>query len=97
MESYCMHGCGSGSTEASPQFSNKLESNASSLGLYALTGIGPRKLRYSIRLQGVDEALEQIDDKGYATPYEADGRKVVKVVLNFSSKERTIKDWKVRH
>ena len=43
-----------------------------------------------------DEALQQIDDKGYAIPYEADGRKVVKVGINFSSKERTIQEWKVR-
>ena len=43
----------------------------------------------------VDEALRQIDDKGYAIPYEADGRKVVKVGLNFSTDERTIKEWKV--
>ena len=43
----------------------------------------------------VDEALRQIDDKGYAIPYEADGRKVVKVGLNFSTNERTIKEWKV--
>jgi hypothetical protein len=43
----------------------------------------------------VDEALRQIDDKGYAIPYEADGRKVVKVGLNFSTEERTIKEWKV--
>jgi len=44
----------------------------------------------------VDEALQQIDDKGYAIPYEADGRRIVKVGINFSSKERTIKEWKVR-
>ena len=43
-----------------------------------------------------DEALQQIDDKGYAIPYEADGRKVVKVGINFSSKDRTIQEWKVR-
>lgn len=43
-----------------------------------------------------DEALQQIDDKGYAIPYEADGRKIVKVGINFSSKERTIQEWKVR-
>ena len=35
----------------------------------------------------VDEVLQQIDDKGYTIPYEADGRKVVKVGINFSSKE----------
>jgi hypothetical protein len=43
----------------------------------------------------VDDALRQIDDKGYTIPYTADGRKVVKVGINFSSKERTIKEWKV--
>lgn len=43
----------------------------------------------------VDEALQQIDDKGYTIPYETDGRKIVKVGINFSSKERTIKEWKV--
>ena len=42
-----------------------------------------------------DEALQQIDDKGYTIPYETDGRKIVKVAINFSSKERTIKEWKV--
>ena len=42
----------------------------------------------------VDEALRQIEDKGYAIPYETDGRKVVKVGINFSTKERTIKEWK---
>lgn len=48
-----------------------------------------------LKLDGsVDDALRQIDDKGYAIPYEADGRKVVKVGINFSSEERTIKEWK---
>jgi len=43
-----------------------------------------------------DEALQQIDDKGYTIPYETDGRKIVKVAINFCSKERTIKEWKVK-
>ena len=43
----------------------------------------------------VDDALKQIDDRGYAIPYEADGRKIVKVGINFSSEERTISDWKI--
>ena len=42
----------------------------------------------------VDEALRQIDDRGYAIPYNTDGRKVVKVGINFSTSERTIKEWK---
>ena len=62
MASYCMHGSGSGSTETRPQFSNKLGSNASSLGLYALTGIGSRSLRFSHRLQVQERMTQQIKD-----------------------------------
>ena len=43
----------------------------------------------------VEEALKQIDDKGYAIPYEADGRRIVKVGIRFSSEERTITAWKI--
>ncbi len=42
-----------------------------------------------------DEALRQIDDRGYAIPFEADGRRIVKVGINFSSEERTICEWKI--
>jgi hypothetical protein len=42
----------------------------------------------------VSEALAQIESKGYAIPYEADGRRVVKVGVTFSSQTRTIEDWK---
>lgn len=42
-----------------------------------------------------EEALAQIESKQYAIPYEADGRKVVKVGVNFDSATRTIGDWKV--
>jgi hypothetical protein len=38
--------------------------------------------------------LAQIESKGYAIPYEADGRRVVKVGVTFSSQTRTIEDWK---
>ena len=40
-------------------------------------------------------ALRQIDDKGYAIPYKADGRKVVKVGVKFDSETRTVDDWKI--
>ena len=39
------------------------------------------------------EALDQINTKGYAIPYQADGRKVVKAGLNFSSETKTLTDW----
>lgn len=41
------------------------------------------------------EALRQIEDKGYARPFEADGRQIIKVGVNFSRKHRCIDDWKV--
>ena len=41
-----------------------------------------------------DAALRQIDDKGYAIPYESRGRDVVKIGVEFSSALRTIKAWK---
>lgn len=39
------------------------------------------------------EALQQIDDKGYAIPYANDGRKVVKVGVTFDTDTRTIDSW----
>ena len=42
-----------------------------------------------------DKALEQIDEKDYTIPYQSDGRKIVKVAINFSTEQRTIKEWKI--
>ena len=48
-----------------------------------------------LKLDGsVEEALRQIDDRNYAIPWQSDGRRVVKVGINFSTKERTIESWK---
>jgi hypothetical protein len=41
-----------------------------------------------------DAALKQIEDKGYATPYLADGRKVIKIGVNFSTETRIVSEWK---
>ena len=45
--------------------------------------------------RSADEALRQIEDKGYARPYESDRRKVYKIGVNFSSETGTVEDWKV--
>ena len=42
------------------------------------------------------EALEQIDTRGYAIPYQAGKRRIVKVGVSFSSSSRTIEDWMVK-
>lgn len=41
-----------------------------------------------------EEALKQIEAKGYAAPFLNDPRQVVKIGVNFSSKTRNIDDWK---
>jgi hypothetical protein len=40
-------------------------------------------------------ALSQIEEKGYAVPYLAGPRKVIKVGVNFSTQDKTLSDWKV--
>ena len=45
--------------------------------------------------ESAEKALAQINEKGYADPYLADGRPIVKIGVNFSSGERTIEGWKV--
>lgn len=42
-----------------------------------------------------EEALAQINSKQYAIPYQADGRPVVKIGVNFDSATRTIGEWKI--
>lgn len=49
---------------------------------------------FEFKLDGTaEEALRQIDDKSYALPLEAEGRKVIKIGLNFSKKLRNIEGW----
>jgi hypothetical protein len=42
-----------------------------------------------------EEALAQIDDRGYLIPYTADHRRLVKIGVEFSKKERGISRWLV--
>ncbi len=43
-----------------------------------------------------DDALRQIDDKGYLIPYSAEGKRLVKIGINYDSEQRTISEWKIR-
>ena len=43
-----------------------------------------------------DDALRQIDDKGYALPFVGDERKVVKVGVVFSRDTHTLQEWKMK-
>lgn len=42
-----------------------------------------------------DEALRQIDEKGYAKPFASDDRRIFRVGVSFSTANRRIGDWKV--
>lgn len=42
-----------------------------------------------------DVALRQMDEKGYARPFEGDSRKLFKIGVNFSTATRRIEDWKI--
>ena len=51
---------------------------------------------FEFKLDGTaEEALKQIDDKGYAIQYEAGDKKIVKVGVNFENDKRTIERWVV--
>ena len=52
---------------------------------------------FEFKLDGTaDEALQQIEEKGYSRPYDTDSRKLYKIGAVFSSQTGTISDWKVK-
>lgn len=49
---------------------------------------------FEFKMNGTaEEALAQINSKGYAIPYQTDHRRVVKIGVNFDSTTRTIGEW----
>ena len=51
---------------------------------------------FEFKLDGTaDEALAQIEEKGYARPYSADSRQLYKIGVSFSSATGTVEEWKV--
>lgn len=49
-----------------------------------------------VKLDGTaDEALRQIEERRYAAPFAADGRRVYRIGVNFSSATRGIEEWKI--
>ena len=43
-----------------------------------------------------DEALRQIDEKGYDRPFAEDQRKLFKIGISFSKENRRIEEWEIR-
>jgi hypothetical protein len=51
---------------------------------------------FEFKLSGsgtAEEALRQIDEKGYLLPYSAEGKSLVKVGVEFDREKRTIGKW----
>ena len=56
-------------------------------------GIYVMELKYD---KSAQEALDQVNEKGYAEKYRLDGRPVTKVGISFSSKDRNITEFLVQ-
>ena len=79
------------------------------LGIYTESQVRTAKGRIDIVVKTADdiyvmevkldhpaqEALEQIDAKGYLIPYTLDSRHLTKIGMSFSTTERNITEWKV--
>ena len=51
---------------------------------------------FEFKLNGTaEEALKQIDEKGYLIPYKVDHREVVKIGVEFSAESRNLSRWLV--
>lgn len=49
---------------------------------------------FELKVKGTaQEALDQINDKGYAIPYKTDGRRIVKIGVKFNAETRTPENW----
>ena len=42
------------------------------------------------------EALEQIESKDYLVPYKYDGRKLIKIGVNYNSSKKILDDWIIK-
>ncbi len=45
--------------------------------------------------KSAEEALRQIDEKGYLIPYTTNGLRLIKVGINYDSSQRTITEWRI--
>lgn len=52
-------------------------------------------LAMAVNRQVSSGSLNQINAKDYAQPFAANGRRVVKIDVNFATQTRTITDWLV--
>ncbi len=49
---------------------------------------------FELKINGTaQQALDQINSRGYAIPFDSVGKKVVKVGISFSTESKNIEDW----
>ena len=96
-------------TVTEQNFQNVIFMSLTMMGKYARTEVHSAKGRADCILETADyvyifefkrdvpagEALRQIDEQGCAKPYSSDSRKIFKIGVNFSTKDRNIAEWKV--
>lgn len=52
---------------------------------------------FEFKLDGsAEEAIRQIEERGYLIPYTADGRKLVKIGVSFNREERNLGEWMMK-
>ncbi|MDR3341478.1 MAG: PD-(D/E)XK nuclease domain-containing protein, partial [Treponema sp.] len=84
---YCFEFKLRGKQGKKPRRKKKTEQNVEKEETLALT---PKEVAAAVQ-----EALEQIDTKGYLIPYTVSGKKLFKVGAVFDAKTRTLGGWKV--
>ena len=51
---------------------------------------------FEFKLKGTAQAaMDQINSKGYMTPYQAGNKQIIKIGVAFDDDHRTLKDWVV--
>ena len=62
-----------------------------------LAGLMPAIYVFELKYDGsAEEAIKQIDDKGYLIPYTAEDKRLYKIGVNYDSNQRTISDWIIK-
>jgi hypothetical protein len=78
----------------------KTEEHSSAGSSDAVVDLPERIYIFEFKLDGngtVEEALKQIDTKGYARKYKLSGKEIIKIGAVFDNEKRTIKEWEARN
>ena len=75
----------------------KVEEDSAIGRAYAVVYMPDAVYVFELKFDGsAEEAVKQIDEKGYLIPYSADGKRLFKIGVNYDSSQRTISDWIIK-